>query len=84
MRRLVALVALVITCALPAAAQRSEARPEERRTVIDFEAEVIEGGLDTPDVVVTPVRKRAVLRSLIRVRTEFRQQLLSTVGHLGT
>ena len=77
----VVVVVVVVGVTLPAFAQQPP--PAERRTVINLDEEIIEGSSRTPDVVPVVVRPgRPPHKSLIRIRTDFRQQVLSSVARL--
>ena len=54
----------------------------QRKTVINFEDDTIEGDLKTPDGQYLEVRKKMRHKSLIRIRTDFRREVLSSVGDL--
>jgi hypothetical protein len=53
-----------------------------RKTVINFEDDTIEGDLKTPDAVYLEARKKMRHRSLIRIRTDFRREVLGSVADL--
>ena len=54
----------------------------QRKTVINFEDDTIEGDLKTPDGQYLEVRKKMRHKSLIRIRTDFRREVLSSVADL--
>jgi hypothetical protein len=54
----------------------------QRKTVINFEDDTIEGDLKTPDGQYLTVKKRLRHKSLIRIRKDFRREVLSSVGDL--
>ena len=54
----------------------------QRKTVINFEDETIEGDLKTPDGVYLEARKKMRHKSLIRIRTHFRREVLNSVANL--
>lgn len=75
---------LVAALALPASAQE-EGDPGvqfKKRTVINFEDDTIEGDLKTPDGQYLEVRAKMRHRSLIRIRTEFRREVLGSIADL--
>ena len=81
--------ALVLACvgvlALPASAQDTVTEggvAYNRKTVINFEDDTIEGDLKTPDAVYLEARKKMRHRSLIRIRTDFRREVLGSVADL--
>ncbi len=53
-----------------------------RKTVINFEDDTIEGDLKTPDAVYLEARKKMRHRSLIRIRQDFRREVLGSVKGL--
>ncbi len=83
----VGVVALSSLLATPAMAQEGGANTEagvsyERKTVINFEDDTIEGDLKTPDGQYLEVRKKMRHKSLIRIRTDFRREVMSSVADL--
>jgi hypothetical protein len=85
--------ALVGALALPAAAQDKGAKgggdtateggvSYSRKTVINFEDDTIEGDLKTPDAVYLEARKKMRHKSLIRIRTDFRREVLGSISDL--
>ena len=54
----------------------------QRKTVINFDDDTIEGDLKTPDGQYLEVRKKMRHRSLIRIRTDFRREVMSSVADL--
>ena len=54
----------------------------QRKTVINFDDDTIEGDLKTPDGQYLEVRKKMRHKSLIRIRTDFRREVLSSVADL--
>jgi hypothetical protein len=70
----------------PAHAQKEEAPPPgvsyERKTVINFEDDTIEGDLKTPDGKYLEARKRMRHKSLIRIRKDFRREVMGSVSDL--
>lgn len=54
----------------------------QRKTVINFEDDTIEGDLKTPDGQYLEVRARSRHRSLIRIRTQFRREVLGSISDL--
>jgi hypothetical protein len=53
-----------------------------RKTVINFEDDTIEGDLKTPDGAYLEARKKMRHKSLIRIRTHFRREVLGSVAEL--
>ena len=88
MRARVLAVVAVLALAMPALSQDGKAVVSEggvsynRKTVINFEDDTIEGDLKTPDAVYLEARKKMRHRSLIRIRTDFRREVLGSVADL--
>jgi hypothetical protein len=83
----IVVVTLGVMAALPAVAQEDGVNTEggvsyQRKTVINFEDDTIEGDLKTPDGQYLEVRKKLRHKSLIRIRKDFRREVLSSVGDL--
>jgi hypothetical protein len=82
------LVVVAVLLGAPAAFAQDEGANTEggvayqRKTVINFEDDTIEGDLKTPDGDYLSVRKRMRHKSLIRIRTDFRREVLSSVANL--
>lgn len=74
-------VTLLATLAAPALAQVQDARGKPV-VVFDMDADVIEGSLHVPDVVVTPRGPKATHRNLIRIRQSFSQELLASASKI--
>jgi hypothetical protein len=53
-----------------------------RKTVINFEDDTIEGDLKTPDAVYLEARKKMRHKSLIRIRQDFKREVLGSVSDL--
>jgi hypothetical protein len=54
----------------------------EKKTIINFEDDTIQGDLTRPDGEYVEVRKKVSHSNLIRVREEFRSRILQSVGEL--
>jgi hypothetical protein len=54
----------------------------EKKTVINFEDDTIEGDLTKPDGEYVEARKKVHHSNLIRIREEFREKVLQSVGEL--
>lgn len=65
--------------ALPAVAQDDNF---QKKTIINFEDDTIEGDLKTPDGEYLEARNRMRHRSLIRIRTTFRREVLGSIADL--
>ncbi|MCC7074590.1 MAG: adventurous gliding motility protein CglF [Deltaproteobacteria bacterium] len=88
MRARVLAVVAVLALAMPAFGQDGKDVVSEggvsynRKTVINFEDDTIEGDLKTPDAVYLEARKKMRHRSLIRIRTDFRREVLGSIANL--
>jgi hypothetical protein len=83
----IAVIALVLSTASLARAQDEGANTEggvsyQRKTVINFEDDTIEGDLKVPDGAYVEGRKKVRHKSLIRIRTDFRREVLASVADL--
>lgn len=54
----------------------------QRTTTIDFEDDTIEGDLTKPDGEYVEARKKVQHSNLIRIREEFRDKVMQSVGEL--
>lgn len=87
MRAVVAVIAVIVALATPALAQDGGTVTEggatyNRKTVINFEDDTIEGDLKTPDGAYLEARKKMRHKSLIRIRTDFRREVLGSIADL--
>jgi hypothetical protein len=85
----IARIAIVLLIATAASAQEPEdgvvtegGLSYQRKTVINFEDDTIEGNLKVPDGAYVQGAKKVRHRSLIRIRTDFRREVLSSVADL--
>lgn len=83
----IAVIALVLSASTVARAQDEGANTEggvsyQRKTVINFEDDTIEGDLKVPDGAYVEGRKKVRHKSLIRIRTDFRREVLASVAEL--
>jgi hypothetical protein len=88
MKRTLSLAAIVWVLA----ASRAQAAPKpvgdsqgvvyEKKTVINFEDDTIQGDLTRPDGEYIEARKKVNHSNLIRVREEFRTKVLQSAGEL--
>jgi hypothetical protein len=79
--------ALLMTLSMGALAQDEGVNSEggvsyQRKTVINFEDDTIEGDLKVPDGAYVEGRKKVRHKSLIRIRTDFRREVLASVADL--
>ena len=82
MKKLVLLLAL--GASLPAIAQEEKGGNVRyaRQTEINFEDDTIEGDLSRPDGEYVEARKKVPHSNLIRIREEFKDKVLKSVGEL--
>ena len=79
----IAVVATVVALGSLAWAQDASSQPVHlRKVIVNFTEEVIEGSLDQPDFEVIKVRHHTKFESLVKVRTNFRAELLRSVHSL--
>jgi hypothetical protein len=71
----------LLLAALPAAAQDQKVE-YARETVINFEDDTIQGDLTRPDGEYVDARSRVRHTNLIKVREDFREEVLESVGEL--
>ena len=83
MKRLVLGVALVLASVAWADDTVTEGGNRfTKTTVIDFEGDMIEGDLSRPDGEYVEVRNKVKHSNLIRVREEFKEKVMQSVGEL--
>ena len=87
MRRVHLFVLALSLAATAALAQEEGANNEggvsyQRKTVINFEDDTIEGDLKVPDGAYVEGRKQVRHKSLIRIRMDFRREVLASVADL--
>jgi hypothetical protein len=84
-------IAIAMSIGIAAEAALAQDKPDtvteggvayNRKTVINFEDDTIEGDLKTPDAVYLEARKKMRHRSLIRIRTDFRREVLGSIADL--
>ncbi len=82
------LLALALLMSAPAALAQDAATNVEggvryqKTTTYDFEGDTIEGDLMRPDGEYIDARKRVKHSNLIRIREEFRDKVMQSVGEL--
>lgn len=81
-RSMLLVVAVATVAASPALAQDEAGAQYKKKTVINFDDDTIEGDLKTPDGQYLEVRAKMRHRSLIRIRTEFRREVLGSISDL--
>lgn len=70
---------ILASLAAPAALAQDQYK---KKTVINFEDDTIEGDLKTPDGEYLEARSKMRHRSLIRIRTTFRREVLGSIADL--
>lgn len=82
------LLALALLMSAPVALAQDQATNSEggvryqKTTTYDFEGDTIEGDLMRPDGEYIDARKRVNHSNLIRIREEFRDKVMQSVGEL--
>ena len=81
------LVATLVLSPLGAFAQEGKAQPQpkieyEKKTVINFEDDTIEGDLKRPDGEYVEARRKVDHSNLIKIREEFKDKVMQSVGEL--
>ncbi|HEY6100757.1 MAG TPA: adventurous gliding motility protein CglF [Anaeromyxobacter sp.] len=81
------LATLLVLVPLGALAQGSKAQPPpkieyEKKTVINFEDDTIEGDLKRPDGEYVEARQKVDHSNLIRIREDWREKLMQASGDL--
>ena len=69
-------------CLVPAVASAEENVQYQERTEISFDDDTISGDLTRPDGEYVEARKRVRHSNLIRIRENFRDHVLQSVGEL--
>lgn len=79
----IATVAILGAPAICAADEESEAGViYQKKTVINFDEDTIDGDLTKPDAAYVESRKRVRHTNLIRIREDFREKILASVSGL--
>jgi hypothetical protein len=81
MKKTILILALFAPAAALAQAKDDNVR-YAKTTQIDFEDDTIEGDLTKPDGEYVEARKRVKHSNLIRIRNEFKDKVLQSVGEL--
>jgi hypothetical protein len=76
------MIGLALALSSVAVAQEDDSVSYKRKTVINFEDDTIEGDLKTPDGQYLESRKNMRHRSLIRIRRDFRREVLGSIADL--
>ena len=80
------LLAIVIAFPLAAAAQQKQQPPPkveyEKKTVINFEDDTIEGDLKRPDGEYVEARQKVEHSNLIRIREDWKDKVMQSSGDL--
>jgi hypothetical protein len=78
-------IAPAVRAADPAPAQQGGAQPRveyEKKTVINFEDDTIEGDLKRPDGEYVEARKKVDHSNLIKIRENWREKVMQSSGDL--
>jgi len=78
----IAVLGVVSVFALGATSVAAQDVQYKKKTVINFEDDTIEGSLKTPDGQYIEARRKARHKSLIRIRTEFKREVLGSISDL--
>ena len=84
MRKLL-LTVVIAAPLLAAAAEKTQAQPKieyEKKTVINFEDDTIEGDLKRPDGEYVEARQKVDHSNLIKIREEWRDKVMQSSGDL--
>ncbi len=78
---------LILAVALPLAGAAQEKKPEpkveyEKKTVINFEDDTIQGDLTRPDGEYVEARKKVSHSNLIKIREDWRDKVQQAAGDL--
>ena len=85
MRAIAILLAVTLPLAVNAQSAQPKAEPKveyEKKTVIDFEDDTIQGDLTRPDGEYVEARKRVTHSNLIQVRENWREKVLQAPDDL--
>ncbi len=85
MRKLVVATLLLLPLLGVAQEKKGEAQPRveyEKKTVINFEDDTIEGDLKRPDGEYVEARKRVDHSNLIKIRENWREKVMQSSGDL--
>jgi len=85
MRKLLLLAMLASAPLLAAAQEKTQPQPRveyEKKTVINFEDDTIEGDLKRPDGEYVEARQKVDHSNLIRIRDEWRDKVMQSSGEL--
>jgi len=85
MRKLLLLAMLASAPLLAAAQEKTQPQPRveyEKKTVINFEDDTIEGDLKRPDGEYVEARQKVDHSNLIRIRDEWRDKVMHSSGEL--
>ncbi len=85
MRKLLAVMGMILPLLGSAADKKGDAQPRieyEKKTVINFEDDTIEGDLKRPDGEYVEARQKVDHSNLIRIREEWRDKVMQASGDL--
>ena len=85
MRKLLVMAALLLPLLGSAQDKKGEAQPKieyEKKTVINFEDDTIEGDLKRPDGEYVEARQKVDHSNLIKIREDWRDKVMQSSGDL--
>ena len=85
MRKLLVMTALLLPLLGSAQEKKGEAQPKieyEKKTVINFEDDTIEGDLKRPDGEYVEARQKVDHSNLIKIREDWRDKVMQSSGDL--
>jgi hypothetical protein len=85
MRKLLVVTALLLPLLGSAQEKKAEAQPKieyEKKTVINFEDDTIEGDLKRPDGEYVEARQKVDHSNLIKIREDWRDKVMQSSGDL--
>lgn len=82
MKRAPSILLVVMMASAPVFAEEDKNVVYEKKTVVDFGDDTIEGDLTKPDGDVFDGRKRAKHNRMIRIRPHFRSEVLQSIRSL--
>jgi len=83
--RTLALLTLLALPTAPLAEDKASPKPNvvyEKKTVIDFEADTLDGDLKRPDGEYVESRRKVSHSNLIRIREDWREKVMQASGEL--
>ena len=83
--RTLALLTLLALPTVSLAQEKSDPKPNvvyEKKTVIDFEADTLDGDLKRPDGEYVEARRKVAHSNLITIREDWREKVMQASGEL--